>query len=244
MKLYIIRHGNVTYRRGVPLASVPPEEQSLLPDPALTEVGLRQAALVGEHMSRRIVPEEHSQPLPHDRLVFAVTRLFCSPMRRALQTARPIAAALGLRPEIWLDLHEAHGIVYDEGDGRGTRGFPGLSRAEVEEHFPEFVIPPDFAHDGWWNRPPETEAEYLPRLERVARDLRTLAMNTDEHIAIVSHGTASNYILHGLLGSKEYEKVYFNHAHTGMSNLIISENETTVRYQNSVEHLPDDLLTG
>ena len=244
MRLYIIRHGNVTYRRGVPFASVPPEERSLLPDPGLTELGRRQAALLGEHMSRGIVPEEHNQPLPHDRLVFAIARIFCSPMRRALQTAQPIAAALGLRPEIWVDLHELTGLWHDEGDGRGARGCPGLSRAEVEEHFPEFVIPPDFADDGWWNRPPETEVESIPRLERVAQDLRAMAMNTDEHIAIVSHGTASNYILHGLLGSKEYEKVYFNHAQTGMSCLIIEENETTVRYQNSVEHLPADMITG
>ncbi len=244
MKLYIIRHGNVTYRRGVPLASVPLVEQGHLLDPALTEVGRRQAALLGEHMSRSIVPEEHSQPPPHDRLVFSVSRLFCSPMRRALQTAQFIAAALGLRPEIWVNLHEAHGIIHDEGDGRGARGLPGLTRVEVEEHFPEFVIPPDFADDGWWNRPPETEAEYIPRLQRVAQDLRAMALNTDEHIAIVSHGTASNYILHGLLGSKEYEKIYFNHAHTGMSNLIIEANETTVRYQNSVEHLPADMITG
>lgn len=244
MRLYIIRHGHVTYRRGVPFASVPPKERSLLPDPALTEMGRRQAALLGEHMSRGILPEEHTQPLPHDRLVFAITRLFCSPMRRALQTARPVAAALGLRPEIWLGLHESTGLWHDEGDGRGARGVPGLTRVEVEEQFPEFVIPPDFADDGWWNRPPETEAEYLPRLQRVAQDIRAMAVNSDEHIAIVSHGTASNYILHGLLGSKEYEKVYFNHAHTGMSNLIIEENETTVRYQNSVQHLPADMITG
>ena len=158
-------------------------------------------------------------------------------MRRALQTARPIAAALGLRPEIWLDLHELLGIVHDEGDGRGTRGFPGLTRAEVEEQFPEFVNPPEFADDGWWNRPPETEAEYLPRLARVARDLRTMAISTDEHIAIVTHGTAASYILHGLLGSKEYEKVLFQSCNTirGMSSLIIGERRrSTVRYQNSV----------
>ena len=53
MRLYIIRHGHVTYRRGIPLNSVPPEERSYLPDPALTEVGRKQAVLLGEHLSRR-----------------------------------------------------------------------------------------------------------------------------------------------------------------------------------------------
>ena len=50
MRLYIIRHGHVTYRHGIPLNSVPPEERSYLPDPALTEVGRIQAVLLGEHL--------------------------------------------------------------------------------------------------------------------------------------------------------------------------------------------------
>ena len=244
MRLYIIRHAHVTYRRGISLASVPPEERSHLPDPPITELGRQQATLLGQHLSRTADPSDQAESRQVDRLGFAISRFYCSPMRRALQTAQPVAAALGLRAEIWLGLHELTGLWHDEGDGRGARGFPGLTRAEVEEQFPDFVISPDFADDGWWNRPPETEAEYLPRLKRVAQNLRTMAMGTDEHVAIVTHGTASNYILHGLLGSKEYEKIYFNHAHTGMSSLTIRENETTLRYQNRVEHLPDDLVTG
>ena len=136
MRLYIIRHGHVTYRRGIPLDSVPPAERSYLPDPALTDLGRKQAALLGEHMQRRAAPGGQAEPLPNDRSGFAITRLFCSPMRRALQTAQPIATALGLRPQIWLDLHEVSGIKHDEGDGRGARNFPGLARAEVEQNFP------------------------------------------------------------------------------------------------------------
>ena len=241
MRLYIIRHAHVAYRHGVPLASVPPEEGSYLPDPALSEVGRRQAALLGEHLQKRLTPGQ--QPLHGDRSGYAIARLFCSPMRRALQTAQPVAAALGLHPEIWLDLHELGGIRYDEGDGRGARGHSGLTRAEVDEQFPGYVIPPDFADDGWWNRPPEREAECLPRLARVAQELRTMAKRTDEHTAIVTHGTASNYILHALLSSEEQGEFYFNHNNTGMTSLAFTENETMLLYQNSVEHLPDDLLT-
>ncbi len=243
MRLYIIRHAHVTYRRGVPLASVPPEERSHLPDPPITEMGRKQASLLGQHLSRESDPGDKAQARQVDRLGFTISRLFCSPMRRALQTARPIAAALGLRPEIWVDLHELGGVRHDEGDGQGACNFPGLSRAEVEQSFPEFLIPSNFAELGWWNPPPEGDRP-IDRLEGVAEELRTLALATDEHIAIVTHGTAASYILHGLLGSTEYEKVYLNHAHTGMSSLTIRDNETTLRYQNRVEHLPDDLVTG
>ena len=243
MRLYIIRHGHVTYRRGIPLDSVPPEERSYLPDPALTEVGRKQAVLLGEHLSRDTALSEQPQPPPMDRSGFAITRLFCSPMRRALQTAQPVAAALGLQAEIWLDLHELGGIRHDEGDGRGARGFPGLSRAEVEEQFPGFIIPTDFSNAGWWNRPPEQEVEYLPRLVGVAQALRTMAKSKDEHVAIITHGTAASHILHALLGSQEHECFYFNHSNTGITSLTFRENEIVLRYLNRLEHLPDDLIT-
>ncbi len=243
MRLYIIRHGHVTYRRGIPLDSVPPEERSYLPDPALTEVGRKQAVLLGEHLSRDTASSEQPQPPPMDRSGFAITRLFCSPMRRALQTAQPVAAALGLRAEIWVDLHELGGIRHDEGDGQGARGFPGLSRAEVEEQFPGFITPTDFSNAGWWNRPPEQEVEYLPRLVGVAQALRTMAKSTDEHVAIITHGTAASHILHALLGSNAHEDFDFNHSNTGITSLTFRENQITLRYQNRLEHLPDDLLT-
>ncbi len=164
-------------------------------------------------------------------------------MRRALQTARPIVAALGLRPEIWVNLHELGGVQHDEGDGQGARNFPGLSRAEVEQSFPEFLIPSNFADLGWWNPPPEGD-QPIERLDSAAQDLHSMAMSTDEHIAVVTHGTAASYLLHGLIGSKGQESVYFNHAHTGVTSLTLAKNETSLRYQNSVEHLPDDLVTG
>ena len=243
MRLYIIRHGHVTYRRGIPLDSVPPEERSYLPDPALTEVGRKQAVLLGEHLSRDTASSEQPQPPPMDRPGFAITRLFCSPMRRALQTAQPVAAALGLQAEIWLDLHELGGIRYDEGDGRGARGFPGLSRAEVEEQFPGFIIPTDFSNAGWWNRPPEREVEYLPRLVGMAQALRTMAKSTDEHVAIITHGTAASHILHALLGSKAHENFNFNHSNTGITSLTFREKEIVLSYLNRLEHLPDELIT-
>ena len=241
MRLYIIRHAHVAYRRGVALASVPPAERRLLSDPALSAWGQEQAALLAEHLGKRPEPADQ-QPLHGERPGFAIARLFCSPMRRALQTAQPVAAALGLRPEIWLDLHEMGGIRYDEGDGRGAQGFPGLSRAEVEEQFPGYVIPAGIADDGWWNRPPEQEAAFLSRVARVAEQLRSMAQRTHEDIAVITHGTAANYLLHALLGSEGQDAFYFNHYNTGITNLVFLAEETFLRYQNRLEHLPDAML--
>lgn len=242
MRLYVIRHAHVNYRRGIKLESLPPEERSYLSDPPLTDIGRQQAALLGEHLKPRALPVEGTPPIPMDRSGFSISRLFCSPMRRALQTAQPVAAALGLPAEIWLDVHEVGGIRYDQGDGRGPQGFAGLSRAEVEEHFPGFVIPADFAEGGWWDRPAELD-EYTARLKRVAQAVRAMAQSGEENFAIITHGTAANCLLHALLGSESHEDFYFNHSNTGITSVTFRENETLLRYQNRLEHLPDSLIT-
>lgn len=242
MRLFIIRHAQADYRRGIQLDSLPPAERSFLTDPELSETGRQQAALLSEHLKPRAMPANETQPAPTKVSGFAISRLYCSPMRRALQTARPVAAALGLPAEIWLDVHEVGGIRYDAGDGRGPQGYAGLSRAEVAAQFPGFVLPADFAEAGWWDRPPEQE-EYVARLRRVARAVRAMARSGEGNIAVITHGTAANCLLHALFGSESYEEFYFCHANTGITSVDFSEDETFLRYHNRLDHLPDSLIT-
>src|SRR5687768_15915859 len=105
MRLYLIRHGqssnNALYGKN-------PEyfENLRSHDPQLTETGQKQAALTAEYLS---------QASPDD--AFDFTHLYVSPMIRAMDTAKPIAEALGIQPEIWLDIHEIGGLYLANGDG-------------------------------------------------------------------------------------------------------------------------------
>jgi probable phosphoglycerate mutase len=78
-RLYLVRHAQ----------SVGNTSADWQPDPPLTELGREQARLVGERLARQ-----------------GVDAIFSSPLRRALETARPIAEATGLSVTVVDDLRE------------------------------------------------------------------------------------------------------------------------------------------
>ena len=41
---------------------------------------------------------------------FEITQLYASAMYRSLLTAQPLASALDLKPQVWVDLHEKGGM--------------------------------------------------------------------------------------------------------------------------------------
>ena len=57
-------------------------------------------------------------------------------MRRTLLTAQPASRALGLRPEIWLDIHEHGGIYLDHGEPAGKVSYPGSRVPSSRRSFP------------------------------------------------------------------------------------------------------------
>ncbi|MAG34906.1 MAG: hypothetical protein CL878_01430, partial [Dehalococcoidia bacterium] len=143
MELYIIRHAQSSN-------NVLTDSSRRVTDPPLTTIGEQQAQLVAQHLTAVPEASAHLHPVAahHNRAGFALTRLFTSPMRRALQTARPIGAALGRQPEVWVDIHETGGMFLDHHDGRGPVGTPGLTRVEI-------AAPAQSVGSGWlpWSRP-------------------------------------------------------------------------------------------
>ena len=79
MELYLIRHGQSTNNRG----------DVRIPDPPLTELGRKQADRAGQALKR-----------------IGITRLYCSAMLRAVQTAAIVSEHLELAPHIFVGLHE------------------------------------------------------------------------------------------------------------------------------------------
>ena len=176
-----------------------------------------------------------------NRTGFRFTRLFTSAMRRALQTAAPIGQAIGMQPEVWVDIHETGGVFLDYHEGRGL---PGLKRAEMAEQFPTVRLSPEVTEDGWWNRQRETEEEWQERAARVATELRDRYAGTDEHIGLVTHGGFAAVLLYTLLGYTWPPTVIFLHLNTAITRLDFTRDGTIVmQYFNRVEHLPSELLT-
>ncbi len=78
-RMYLLRHAQ----------SVGNTSADWRPDPPLTELGREQARMAGERVARQ-----------------GIDAIFCSPLRRALETARPLTEASGLSATVIDDLRE------------------------------------------------------------------------------------------------------------------------------------------
>jgi broad specificity phosphatase PhoE len=178
---------------------------------------------------------------------YRFTHLYASPMVRALQTAHPIAAALGMGVEVWTDVHEHGGMFLEESDGTLT-GYGGLTRAQMQAQFPTYHLPAHITADGWWDaaRGRETWADFYGRALRVALALQARA-ETNERIAIVCHGLFMDALLKALTQQlpPQPHAIFFAHWNTAITRVDFNERPDLLRlhYHNRIEHLPAELRT-
>jgi len=238
MQLYIIRHAQS-------VNNALDDQRYRVSDPLLTEVGHRQAAMLAEHLAHgagRFTPS--TNPTSATGGAYGITRLFCSPMMRALQTARPVSQALGLHPEIWVEIHEYGGIWLDHGDGSGIRGYPGLTREGIEAELPGCSIPEGVTEHGWWRGAQEEPEPYLARAAWVVDTLHSWAAR-DERIAIVTHGAFIDGLLNTLLKVARVQPVYYHHDNTGITLIDFRRaGKLSIRFLNRLDHLPPEMVTS
>lgn len=244
MEIYLVRHGQSTNNALI-------DQTNRVMDPPLTDLGVRQAQAVAEHLARGSNPElsvgatEEDTHL-HYRSGYDITHLYCSAMWRSLQTAEPIARETGLPVEVWVDIHERGGIYLDRFDGEGPKGYPGKTRTEILERFPDYQLPEDVTAEGWWNKPVEDSASADGRAIRVARTLLEIARENDvrERVALVTHAGFASALVKALLRRLPEPMIYFHHYNTAISRIDVSPaGDVVVRYTNRVHHLPSEMLS-
>lgn len=226
MYLYIVRHG-----QSVSNAAAPGDPH--VPDSPLTELGLQQAGLVAEHLKGE-----------------GITHLYCSPMLRALQTALPIADALGLKPSVWVGIQEHGGAVWMRGEDDWVN-LPGLTRTEMETQFPGYVLPDEVTETGWWwhEEGYEPREALYERAARVGEDLAERAeTNLDDVVVLVTHGGFADVLIRNVLNLPNDDETFFLHENTGITKFSYPHPEkgwfrTVMLYQNRVDHLPPELVS-
>lgn len=139
-------------------------------DVDLSDLGRKQAERLAERLA-----DDH------------ITAVYCSPMRRTVETATIIARPHGLTPIQQPALREIH-------HGR----WETLSRAEVETRFPEEYAawqtdPFTFAPQGG-----ESGLSVMARALPVVREV--VVKHTGENLALVSHKATIRLVLSSLLG--------------------------------------------
>src|SRR5207237_2076798 len=104
------------------------------PDPPLTRLGREQAEITASAL--------RSAGL-------GATILYASPMRRALETASSLQAALSLPTHILPDLCEAGGL----------HEYAGMCREDIRREWPEFTLDAGITDAGWWTAGTSEDAE-------------------------------------------------------------------------------------
>ena len=229
MHLFLVRHGQS-------FNNTLPDGVGRVADPPLTGAGEKQAPLVARYLAEGAAKDPYHPDGPVGG--FDITRLYTSAHLRCLQTSEPIAEALDLDPEIWVDLHEECGIWMD-----GVDTLPGMTRSEIADRFPRVQIPEAIGEAGWWNRPKETEPEWIERAQRVADKLWADFGDTDERIAMVVHGGFIKDLVSALIAGGPLPSGVISSRNTSISTIAFVESKAIVAYLNRLEHLPAELVT-
>ena len=238
MQLYIIRHAQSINN------AIGQGESEQSSDSELTAVGRRQAELLAGFLAQTGEGRRNGGR-------FGLTHLYTSMMMRAASTADVIASAVSLPAVAWAEIHEIGGLYSRSGE-RGS--LSGPNRADFAKRFPDLVLPDWLGERGWWNRPFEGDAAtVLERAEGVVDRLMDEHGGTDDRVAAVTHGGFFRALRRILLevpeGSPAFghpdedrPKIY----NTSISRIDFDTNKRSaarLAYLNSVDHLPEDLLT-
>lgn len=224
MELYLIRHGQSANNEGI---------LPRVPDPPLTDLGVEQARWAGESLKDE-----------------GITRLYCSPMLRTLQTAQMIVDSIDLPPHVFVGLHEWGGIWEAREDGT-TVQLPGLNRAGMREVCPNVVLPDDVTDQGWWfNEGFAGDIEGMAELshENGLAFIAHLAehhLDTDERVAAVSHGGSGGSLIDAFFGlPPDVNYSRFTHNNTGVSKLLFTSERRQLQCLNRISHLPPEAVTS
>ncbi len=240
MELFIIRHGQSGNNA---LANI--RDRSV--DPPLTDLGERQAEMLGEYVARgenqELSRETTGNTKYELRHGLGITSLFTSPMYRSLQTVQPVSRASGLAPRIWVDIHEEGGMFLNHGGDEGLVGYPGRTRSEILAEFPDYVLPTSFDETGWWNKDHEDPASLLVRATKVSEQLREMA-KTEDRVAIITHGAFMNALLNAIFGQVSEGHMYYRHHNTAISRFYMDgDGRFEVLYLNSTVHLNPESIS-
>jgi broad specificity phosphatase PhoE len=165
---------------------------------------------------------EQAKRLPDALARFPITRLVSSPQRRSIQTAQPVADALGLTVEVDERLAE-----YD----RDMEHYIPVEQIAAE--FPE-----ELARLAQGHLPSSVdETAFLARIDAGIRDL-VASGDHEDTVAVFSHGGVINGLLHIILGTEKI--LCFNVDYAGVTRLLSSrEGNLYVAAVNGTEHVWD-----
>jgi len=222
-------------------------------DPELTRIAQLQVQRLTYFLDENQALDKEITWNPKNRHGFGLTHIYSSLMVRALDTAQPLALAMGLPLIAWPEIHETGGI-FSRQPNEKMIGLPGKSRSYFESHYPNLILPDWLDESGWWrSRPFEENEERHLRAKNVWSELLMRHADQDgrsEHrVALVSHGGFFMHFLTSALGIEmrrieEFDYEYwFLKNNCAITRIDVIEERVLVVYVNRTDFLPDSLIT-
>ena len=253
MQLYFIRHG-----QSINNAAWGDPNHKEHPDPALTEIGIRQAQILADFLAppRSALdgrnPDLETMSTPQNGWDGeGFTHLYASLMERAVHTASFLARRLKIPFEAW-EIHESGGIFKRDGEDK-LRGLPGRPRSFFETNFPDFSLPDSLDEGGWWReRPFETEEECQKRAEGIWQELLSRHKDdpgqSEHRVALVSHGGFFMHLMCAILdlpwkNASHGLRSWFLLNNCSLSRIDVRDGYVTICHLNRTNHLPGEMIT-
>lgn len=178
-------------------------------DPALSALGEQQATAFAEFLAE-------------NRDEFNFDRILISPFQRTLQTADAFAHLYPDTPkEVWTELYEGGGCRETiSRDPLVIRMCTGMGRSEMQKRFPWLIVPEGVTEEGWYHRPDvEPKSHVFYRANLVVEQLLNDYGETEEKIALVSHGAFHAHFINAVLKRTHQPNLWFSLENTGMSQV-------------------------
>ncbi|MCA9192469.1 MAG: histidine phosphatase family protein [Planctomycetales bacterium] len=204
------------------------DETLRIPDPGLTELGLRQAQAAADWLGR-----------------VKVNYLYCSPFRRSLETMRPIADASSAPVRIVHSIFEQGGCYSGHVSGQ-RKGEPGLTRTELLAQYPGWSVDETITDAGWWGQDYESLEKARARASAVARWILGQLVPLSGCHCLVIHADFKRLLIDALrqelLQPPIMETVgdLFN---VGITRFDIFQRDGKTVYLNSVTHVPAEWIS-
>lgn len=241
MRLFFIRHGQSANNA---LWDASGSNRGRSEDPELTDIGREQARLLACFLaSKDRQARKNGNNGEPKRDFFGITHLYTSLMVRSVATVSYISEAIGVQPVGWPEIHECGGIYLDVEEEGEKVGLPGKTRSYFSENYCNLVLPESVTDQGWWNRPFEAHEVRAIRARQVLDTLLERHGNTDDRVAMVSHGAFYMELMQAMFKIGE-PKCWFLMYNTAISRFDFHEDgEITLAYHNRTDHLPEHLIT-
>jgi 2,3-bisphosphoglycerate-dependent phosphoglycerate mutase len=213
-------------------------------DPGVTEIGQQQADLLARFLGQTHQGSTSQDGTdPQNRNGFGITHLYSSLMERAVYTASRIGDTLNLPVHACVDLHEEGGIYLEDETTGEPVGQPGNNRPYFTERYSRLVIPESLGEQGWWNQPYEAFELRTPRARRLMDDLLRKHGDTQDRVAVISHGGFYNHVMTVLLGLPSIGNPWFVMNNCAITRIDFSDVGMALVYQNRLDFMPRELVT-